>query len=144
MKARTVPTTQPALPLASEIGHYPYAEYTAELQDLFSHSMDRALGLQKASFDAVVKMQSEVLEIQLHLVEGESASAFNGLAELATEAFSTCLELQMTWLNLLVSCAQQGAEIWMHLAGFGLMLAGTPDPERTPQPVRSFAVAKAG
>jgi len=143
MKARTVPATQPALPLASELRHYPYAEYTAELQDLFSHSMDSALGLQKASFDAVVKLQSEMLEIQLHLADGEAGPTFNALAELATEAFSTCMELQMTWLNLLVNCAQQGAEIWMHVAGFGLML-GTPDAARAPEPVRGYKMAIAG
>lgn len=121
MKARPFPSTDTELHMGSEPRHEPYAAYTADMQDLFSHAMDRALGMQKASLDAVAKMQSEVLEMQKHLYESEPA--FSNMMDLAFEAYGTCLEIQMTWLDLLAKCAQQGIETWMQLASMGVMLA---------------------
>ena len=127
MKART---SKAQLHLASEPYHNPYAEYNAGLQDLFSHAMDRALGVQKASLNAVVKMQNNVIEMQKHAFEGEPAIV--NIFEAGSQAYATCLEIQLSWLGMIVSFANQGAETWFQMATMGASLAGIPVAE--PQP----------
>ena len=121
MNART---SKAQLHLAPEQYQNPYADYNAGIQDLFCHAMDRALGAQKASFDAVVKMQNEVIEMQKHAFEGEPA--IGNIFEAGSQAYATCLEIQLSWLNMMVEFAKQGAETWIRLASMGSSLAGIP------------------
>lgn len=136
MKASIYPSQ---LHLASESHQNPYAEYTAEMHDLFSHAMDRALGIQKASLAAVVKMQSDAIEMQKHVYEGEPA--LNSFSDLASDTFALCLEMQMTWLNLMVSSAQQGIEIWLHLMGMGMLMPATSAQPMAPMQMMSSSAA---
>ena len=124
MNART---SKAQLHLAPERHHNPYTAYNAEIHDLFSHAMDRALGVQKASLKAVVKMQNEMIEMQKHAFEAKPAicNVFEG----ASQAYATCLEFQLSWLNLVVEYAKQGAEMWYGLAAVGASFAGLPAPQ---------------
>ena len=120
-------TSKAQLQMEPEQFQNPYAEYNAGIQDLFSHAMDRALGVQKASFAAVVKMQNNVIEMQKHAFEGEPA--IGNIFEAASQAYATCLEIQLSWLNMMVDFARQGAEAWFQLATIGTSLAGIPAPQ---------------
>lgn len=81
----------------------PDAGFTAEFQELCSLAMDRALGFEKASLDAVVQMQSCAIDVL------ESASwasplvspALGDLIDLAVQAITLCLELQLNWLAVM-------------------------------------------
>jgi hypothetical protein len=108
----------------------PYTDYNAGIQDMFGQAMDQALGVQKASLNAVVKMQNDVIEMQKHAFEHEPA--IGNIFEAASQAYATCLNIQLSWLNMMVSWAKQGAETWYQLAGVGASLAGIPAPQ--PQP----------
>jgi hypothetical protein len=122
MNARTTPPGKPQLHLAERY-HNPYAEYNADMQDLFCHAMDRALGIQKASLEAVAQMQSNVIEMQKQACGPDPA--FGSLFEMASQAFAAGLEIQLSWVNLMVASAKLGAESWFHLATMGMM-AGAP------------------
>ena len=130
----TARTNKAQLHLAPERHHNPYADYNTGMQDLFSHAMDRALGVQKASLAAVVKMQSDVIEMQRHAFEREPVlgNIYEAASEAATQAYATCLEIQLSWLDMMVTFAKQGCEMWFQLAAMGSTLAGTP--ARQPQP----------
>ena len=132
MNART---RKAQLHLAPESSHNPYAEYNAGFQDLFCHAMDRALGVQKASLNAVVKMQNDVIEMQMHAFEGEPA--IGNIFEAASQAYATCLEIQLSWLDMYTSFAKQGAEAWFQMAAVGASLAGIPAAQ--PQPAMQEA-----
>ena len=127
MNART---RKAQLHLAQEPFHNPYAEYNVGLQDLFCHAMDQALGIQKVSLNAVVKMQNNVIELQKHAFEAEPA--IGNVFEAASQAYATCLEIQLSWLDTFVSLANQAAETWYKLAAMGSSLAGIPAGQ--PQP----------
>lgn len=135
MNART---SKGQLHLAAERYQNPYADYNAGIQDLFSHAMDQALGAQKASLDAVVKMQNGVIEMQKHAFEGEPA--MGNIFEAASQAYAACLEIQLGWLNMTVAFAKQGAEMWFQLAATGASLAGIPAPR--PQPASAGQTAE--
>jgi hypothetical protein len=121
MSARTAATNKTQLHLAAEPHHNPYADYNADIQDLFSHAMDRALGIQKASLAAVVKMQSDVIEMQKHAFDAEPA--FGNIIDTASQMYATCLEIQLSWLKMMVSCAKEGADMWVQLAATGTALS---------------------
>ena len=121
MNART---SKAQLHLAQERNHNPYAEYNAGFQDLFSHAMDRALGVQKASLNAVVKMQNDVIEMQKHAFEVEPA--IGNVFEAASNTYATCLEIQLSWLGMMVDIAKQGAEMWFQVAAVGSSISGIP------------------
>ena len=123
MNART---RKAQLHLAPEPIDNPYAEYNAGLQDLFSHAMDRALGVQKASFSAAVKMQNDVIEMQRQAFEAEPA--INNIFEAASQAYATCLGVQLSWLEMVVNFTQQGAATWYQMASAAASLAGIPAP----------------
>ena len=127
MNART---SKAQLHLAPERYRNPYADYNAGIQDLFCHAMDRALGVQQASFNAVMKMQNDVIEMQKHAFEGEPA--IGNIFEAASQAYATCLEIQLSWLSMMVEFAKQGAEMGFQLAAIGTSLAGIPAPQAQP------------
>ena len=119
----TTRTNKAPLHLAQERQN-PYAEYHAGFHDLVSHAMDRALGVQKASLTAVVKMQNDVIEMQKHAFEGEPA--IGNIFEAASNAYATCLEIQLSWLGMFVDFAKQGAEMWYQMAAIGSSISGVP------------------
>ena len=130
MSARTAATGKAQLHLA-ERHHNPYAEYNADLQDMFSHAMDRALGVQKASLAAVMKMQSDVIEMQKHAFDAEPA--IGNVFDTASQMYATCLEIQLNWLNMMVACAKQGAETWFQFAAMGTTLSTNSAPKAEPE-----------
>jgi hypothetical protein len=131
MNAKTTLPNRTQLHIAAERYHNPYADYTADFQDLFSHAMDRALGIQKASLAAVVKMQSDMIEMQKQAYN--SQPALGNLFDTASQAFATCLEIQLTWLKMMVACAKQGAEMCFQLAAVGTTLASNSASQAQPE-----------
>jgi hypothetical protein len=138
MSARTTPPNKAQLHIAERY-HNPYADYNAELEDLFSHAMDRALGMQKASLTAVVKMQSEVIEMQKQAYGQEPV--VGNILNSASQTLATCLDIQLNWLNLMVNCAKQGAGFWFQLVFMGTIPAGDSLPETQPQMMEEEEVA---
>src|SRR6266496_6050409 len=92
--------------------------------------MDRALGIQKASFNAVVKMQNDVIEMRKQTFDAEPA--INNIFEAASQSYATCLEIQLGWLEMIVNFTKQGAETWYQMASAGARMAGIP--AALPQP----------
>jgi hypothetical protein len=80
-------------------GQTPAAGFSAEFQELSSLGMDRALGVQKASLEAAVRLQSDVIDSfkNASWCTPELAEWLDGL----THAFASCMELQMNLFNLL-------------------------------------------
>ena len=80
-------------------GPMPSAGFSAEFQELSGLGMDRALGVQKASLEAAVRLQSDVIDSfkNASWCTPELAEWLDGLAH----AFASCMELQMTLFNLL-------------------------------------------
>ena len=97
--------------------------------------MDRALGVQKTSLAAVVKMQSDVIEMQRHAFEGEPVlgEVLETASEAAAQAYSSCLEIQLSWLDMMATFAKQGWEMWFQMATMGGTLAGTPAIQPQPE-----------
>ena len=131
MNARMAPPNKAQLHIAAERYHNPYADCNSDLQDLSCHAMDRAIGIQKASLAAMVKMQSNVIEMQKQACGSEPV--FGELFDGAAQALATCVEIQLSWLNLMVNCAKQGAELWFQLAAMGTQLASSPLPQAQPR-----------
>lgn len=127
----TAKTNKAQLHLAAERRQNAYTDYNTGIQDLFSNAMDRALGVQKASLAAVVKMQSDVIEMQRHAFESEPVigNIYEAASEAATQAYATCLETQLTWLDMLGTFAKQGCEMWYRMATMGATLAGIPQSQ---------------
>ena len=123
------------LHLAPERRRNPYTGYNAGIQDLFSQAMDRALGVQKTSLAAVVKMQSDVIEMQRHAFEGEPVlgEVLETASEAAAQAYSSCLEIQLSWLDMMATFAKQGLEMWFQMATMGGILASTPAIQPQPE-----------
>ena len=79
----------------------PDAGFTADFQELYSHGMDRALGIQKASLAAVVRLNANAID---HYMNAFWFSPVLGnLCDAAAQAFASCMELQMSLLTLMAS-----------------------------------------
>jgi len=70
----------------------------ADFQHLYSAGMDRALGMEKASLDSVVRFHSCVVD--LYWNTWWFSPVFSELLDAARQAFALSMELQMNWLNL--------------------------------------------
>ncbi len=123
------------LHLTPERRRNPYTDYNAGIQDLFSQAMDRALGVQKASLAAMVKMQSDVIEMQTHAFEREPVldDVVETASEAAAQAYSSCLEIQLSWLDMMATFAKQGLKMWLQMATMGSTLVGTPAIQTQPE-----------
>jgi hypothetical protein len=100
MNSKTIPANHALLfPVGEMQGQTANAESNADFQEQSSLGMDRALGLQKASLAAAVRLQSEVIESykSASWCTPELAEWLDGLAE----AFATCMELQMNLFALM-------------------------------------------
>ena len=124
-------TNNAQLHLAPERRRNTYTGYNAGIQDLFSQAMDQALGVQKASLAAMVKMQSDVIEMQTHAFEGEPVlgDVLETASKAAAQACSTCLEFQLSWLDMMATFAKQGLEMWFQMVTMGGGLAIQPQPK---------------
>jgi hypothetical protein len=122
MNRKTIPAIKAPLSfLAAMQDQTPDAAFNSDFQELYSLAMDQAIGIEKASFDAVVRMQSCVIDVF------ENASCFSpalvNLFDLAAQAITSCLELQLTWLAMMASCANQKTEPLLHVVAPGRKVA---------------------
>jgi hypothetical protein len=82
----------------------PDAEYPAELQELYSDlyclGMDQAIGIQKASLEAAVRLQTEVIDSYKHAAW--CTPQFASWLDLVSQSLAYCMEWQMNLLSMLV------------------------------------------
>lgn len=124
MNPRTKPTSPaPRRSLSAEQDQSPYTAFTHELQELCSLAMDQALGMEKASLDAVLQMQSCVIDacdLSNYDASGyEAASCFTpalgNLFGLMAQTITSFMELQLAWLTLMTPYATPKSETVLHL-----------------------------
>jgi hypothetical protein len=97
---KSTPAGKPSLfPDSANQDFAPDAGLSAEFQELYSLGMDRALGFQKASFEAAVRMQSEA--IQTYKDAALLTPALNNLFENLAHALAAIMQLQMKCLSLM-------------------------------------------
>jgi hypothetical protein len=102
MKPKTIPSDHALLfPVGEKQGLTPNAGFSAEFQEMSSLGMDRALGIQKASLEAAVRLQSDVIDSfkNASWCTPELAEWLDGMSH----AFASCMELQMTLFSLMGS-----------------------------------------
>src|ERR1017187_6664017 len=119
MNPRTNPTIKaPLSSLAAEQDQTPCTAYTHDFQELCSHAMDRAIGMEKASVDAVLRMQSCVIDscdvskycaVNYQDVSGFTP-AFGNLFDLMAQTITTFGELQLAWLTMMTPSAAPKTE----------------------------------
>ena len=100
MEGKTLPANHALLfSVGDQQGQVPATRCSAEFQELSSLGMDRALGVQKASLEAAVRLQSDLIDNfkNASWCTPELAEWLDGMAH----AFASCMELQMTLFNLL-------------------------------------------
>jgi hypothetical protein len=84
--------------------------------------MDQAIGMEMASLDAALHLQSCVMEAcsVSNYSEYEAAScltpAFGTFFDLITQTFTTFMELQMAWLTIVTPYAAPKSETVLHVA----------------------------
>ena len=100
MDRKTIPANHALLfPVGDQQGQVPASRCSAEFQEQSSLGMDRALGVQKASLEAAVRLQTDLIDNfkSASWCTPELAEWLDGMAH----AFASCMELQMTLFNLL-------------------------------------------
>jgi hypothetical protein len=93
------PANHAPVPLMND--QTPGTGFTADFQELYSHGMDRALGIEKASLAAVVSLNSCAIDIYRNAFW--FVSSLGGLFEMAAQGFASCMELQLSLLTLMGS-----------------------------------------
>jgi hypothetical protein len=100
MNHRIVPASNvPLFLVAGEPGQTPDAACIANFQELYSLGMDRALGMEKASLDAVVRLHSCLIDLYQNAFC--FAPELGNLIETAVQSVAFCMEVQLSWLALL-------------------------------------------
>jgi len=100
MERKTISANHALLfPVGEKQGQAPNVSFNREFQELSSLGMDRALGLQRASLSAAVRLQSDVIDSfkNASWCTPELAEWLDGMAH----AFASCMELQMTLFSLM-------------------------------------------
>jgi hypothetical protein len=121
MNPRTTPTIEaPPSSLAARQDQSPYTAFTHDFQELCSRAMDRAIGMEQASFDAVLHMQSCVMEacdVSVSKLERPScvAPAFGNLFVLMAQTITSLMELQLAWLTMMAPHAAPKTDTAMHV-----------------------------
>lgn len=134
MNPRTKPPVKaPLSSLAAAQDRTPHSAFTHEFQGLCSIAMDQAIGLEKASLDAVLQMQSCVIdacnvsetEVLNYDVSNYDASkymaaacftpALANLFDLMAQVLTSFLELQLACLQMMVLQASHKTELALHL-----------------------------
>jgi hypothetical protein len=125
----------------------PQAGFTADFQEMYSLAMDRAVGIEKASLDAVVQMQSCMIDAFQNAPWGSSGvsamvpfdASFNPssdassdllpalahLFDLAAQAITSYLELQLGWLAMIAPHAIEKIETSFPVAAAPRKVAGS-------------------
>lgn len=102
----SIATMQAQLAQFAKQAHLPDAGFH-ELQEMYSHGMDRALGVQMNSIDAAVRLQTEMID----RCKGGYQSAYwfmpswNLWLNSISQSLTTVMELQMNLLNIFAPSA---------------------------------------
>jgi hypothetical protein len=88
----------PLFPWLTQQGQTSDSEFIAEFQDLYSHGMDRALGMQETSLDTAVKLQSQAVDFYRNAFA--STPVLSAFFQTAANFLASCMELQMKCLTL--------------------------------------------
>lgn len=129
MNPRTKPTVKaPLSSLAAAQDRTPYTAFTHDFQELCSLAMDQAIGMEKASLDAVLQMQSCVIDAcdvskidvsKYDVSQYEAAAcctpALGSLFDLMAQAVFSFMELQLAWLKMMTPPASHRTEPSLHL-----------------------------
>jgi hypothetical protein len=68
-------------------------------QDFYCYQMDRAMGIENESLAMAIRLQSSMID---QFSQMPCPPALRSLFETATKALKSCLELQMSWLAMMV------------------------------------------
>ena len=129
MNPRTKPTVEaPLSSLAAAQNQTPYSAFTHEFQELCSLAMDQAIGLEKVSFDAILQMQSCVIDacnvpktevsnydVSKYMAAACFTPALANLFDLMAQALTALLELQLASLQMMVPQTSHKTELALHL-----------------------------
>jgi hypothetical protein len=129
MNPRTTPTNKaPLSSLAAEQDQTPYTVFTHDFQEMCSRAMDQAIGMEKASFDAVLQMQSRVMDAcdvsnydvskfdaSRYEAASCSAPAIGNIFDLMAQTIASCMELQLAWLTMMTPGATPQIETVLHV-----------------------------
>ena len=129
MNPRTKPTVKaPLSSLAAAPDQTPCSAFTHEFQGLCSIAMDQAIGLEKASLDAVLQMQSCVIDacdvskydvskydVSKYLAAACFTPALASLFDLMAQALTSFWELQLACLKMMAPQASHKTEFALHL-----------------------------
>ncbi len=112
---RTTPHRKDALLIdAINDGQTSHAGFPSSFQDLCSRAMDRALGVEEVSLSAVVGLNSCLLDIYKNSFS--LMPAFSDLLDTTAKNFSFYMDLQMSWLGLILPYAKIGSDALSHFA----------------------------
>jgi hypothetical protein len=128
MNPRTKPTVEAPLSSLAAAQDQTYSAFAHEFQELCSFAMDQAIGLEKASLDAVLRMQSRVIDAcdvsqfdvsKYDVSNYEAASCFTpalgNLLALMAQAVASLMELQLACLKMMTPQAGHKTESVLHL-----------------------------
>ena len=111
-------TTKPAkkallFPDATPLARKPDAISAVDVQDLYSQGMDCAIGLQKASLAAAVRLQTEVMDSYKDSYKDATWTTpeLTGWFDLMAQALASFMQWQMTMLAMLVPAAVPAATV---------------------------------
>lgn len=85
-----------------------------DFQDMCSCAMDRALGIERASFSTVIQLNSSALDLYRNSLW--LAPGFGDLLGLAAKAFALCIDLQTSWFHLMLPYATPAPEAVLNCA----------------------------
>ncbi len=135
MNPRTSPPVKAPLSSLAAAQDPTYSALTHEFQELCSFAMDQAIGVEKASFEAVLQMQSRVIDAcvsKYDVSKYEAAScitpALGNLFDLMAQAIASFMELQLACLKMLTPQASHKTESFLHLVEPARKAAGTNAP----------------
>jgi len=123
MNPRFIPNHKaPLSSLAAAQDQSLYHGFTHDFQELCSLAMDQAIGMEKASLDAVLHMQSCVMDAcdvsNYDVSKFEAATCFTpalgNLFDVMVQTFTTFMELQLAWLTMMTPYAAPKTETVLH------------------------------
>jgi len=148
MNLRTKPTVKAPLAfLAAAQDSTPYTALTQDFQHLCSLAMDQAIGMEKASFDAVLQMQSRVIDAcdvsKTDVSKFDVAPCFTpelgNLFDLMAQAIACFMELQLAWMKMMTPHATHSTEPVVHLVAPARKVASSTVPARPQVPAHVLA-----
>jgi hypothetical protein len=152
MNPRTKPTVKAPLSSLAAAQDQTYSAFTHEFQELCSLAMDQAIGLEKASFDAVLQMQSCVIDAcdvsqfdvsKYDVSNYEAASCFTpalgNMVDLMAQAVASLMELQLACLKMMTPQASHKTEPVLHLVEPARKAAATSVPAPAQPPAHALA-----